>query len=333
MNHIELIDTLLAGNKPDRTPVSFWRHFFRMETTAHGLAKAMLDFQTEFGWDLMKVNPRASCFIEPWGAEIEFSGDNLIKPQVIKFPVNSSSDWAKIIPMSPDSPAFAEQIQTLHLISSGLRQSVYFLQTVFSPLSIAGDLVPRAEILIHDMKNSPRVIHQVLENITESLIYYCDEILKTGAAGIFFATTEWASRDTITEDLYAEFGKPYDLKVLDATKDAKFNVLHVCKANNMLNLFSDYPFRILSYADTDPGNMNFAEAHRQFPDKIILGGIDYRGLLLNGSPENLIREAEAKSSQIPPENWIVGPSCAIPPEVPIENLRAMRRWADSKIVS
>jgi len=157
MNHIELIDSLLAGNKPYRTPVSFWRHFFRMETTAHELAKAMLDFQTEFGWDLMKVNPRASCFIEPWEAEIEFSGDNLIKPRIIKFPVNSSSDWAKIIPMSPDSPAFAEQIQALRLISSGLRQSVYFLQTVFSPLSIAGDMVPRAEILIYDMKKSPRL--------------------------------------------------------------------------------------------------------------------------------------------------------------------------------
>ena len=152
MNHEERINALLLSEVPDRTPVSFWRHFFHKESTAEGLAEAMLSFQNEFDWDFMKVNPRASYHIEVWKAELEFSGDEFIKPRIARYPVKNSFDWDRINPQKPDNPAFAEQLQALNLISRGLGGKVYFVQTVFSPLSIAGDLVNEPWELINEMK-------------------------------------------------------------------------------------------------------------------------------------------------------------------------------------
>ncbi|MBD3169702.1 MAG: hypothetical protein GF307_09490 [candidate division Zixibacteria bacterium] len=328
MNHIERIDAVLRGEKPDRTPLSFWRHFFHREDNAEGLADAMLAFQQKYDWDFMKVNPRAAYHVEAWGAKLKFFGDEFIKPQIVEFPVNTSSDWDKIETVDPSNQAFSEQLNALKMIKDGLGGELYFVQTVFSPLSIAGDMVKEPRMLIDDMKNNPEKIHRVLEVITQSLIAYSEEVLKTGAAGLFFATTEWATTNTISKELYLDFGKPYDLRVLEAVNDARMNVLHVCKPNNMLELFTEYPFNVLSYADTDDGNMPFDEASKIFPGKAIVGGLGAKTILVNGKPEEVVSEAESKSNLLDSSKWILGPSCSIPPEVPEENLKAVRDWVD-----
>jgi len=64
MSHRERVRASLAGEETDRPPVSMWRHFFEDETSAEGLAEAMLGFQRRYDWDFMKVNPRASYHAE-----------------------------------------------------------------------------------------------------------------------------------------------------------------------------------------------------------------------------------------------------------------------------
>ena len=76
MTRWERVGAALEGGELDRPPVSAWRHFYRRETTAHGLADAMLAFQREHGWDFMKVNPRASYHSEDWGVRLRFSGSD-----------------------------------------------------------------------------------------------------------------------------------------------------------------------------------------------------------------------------------------------------------------
>ena len=68
MTHWERVRGALQGQALDRPPLSMWRHFYRQETSAQGLADAMLGFQRRFDWDFMKVNPRASYHAEDWGS-------------------------------------------------------------------------------------------------------------------------------------------------------------------------------------------------------------------------------------------------------------------------
>jgi uroporphyrinogen decarboxylase len=71
MNRRERVRAALQGKPVDRPPISFWRHFFDKETSAAGLAEAMLDFQCTYDWDFMKVNPRACYHAEPWGCRFQ----------------------------------------------------------------------------------------------------------------------------------------------------------------------------------------------------------------------------------------------------------------------
>ena len=78
-SHLERIQMIIAGERPDRHAASCWRHFFHMEHHAEGTAEAMLGFQKEFDWDFMKINPRADYHIEDWGLTQAWSHDEYKK--------------------------------------------------------------------------------------------------------------------------------------------------------------------------------------------------------------------------------------------------------------
>ena len=60
LSHRERIEAIMRGETPDRPAISLWRHFYHLESTAKGLAEAMLEYQKKYDWDFMKINPRAS---------------------------------------------------------------------------------------------------------------------------------------------------------------------------------------------------------------------------------------------------------------------------------
>ena len=70
MTRRERIRKTIQGERTDRPPMSFWRHFYDREGSAKDLAEAMLEFQRKYDWDFMKVNPRASYHVEDWMSAI-----------------------------------------------------------------------------------------------------------------------------------------------------------------------------------------------------------------------------------------------------------------------
>ena len=72
------------------------------------------------------------------------------------------------------------------------------------------------------MKSDPQALKDALEVITETYTNFAAECIKAGACGIFFATTDWASRDMLNEEQWDEWGRPYDLRVLKAVQERAF---------------------------------------------------------------------------------------------------------------
>ncbi len=328
LSHQDRITALLEKQKPDRVPVSFWRHFYLKEQTVPGLVEAMFGFQKKFDWDFMKINPRASYHVEDWGARFSYSKNQYIKPRCTFFPVQKSSDWEKIKVLDPADGSLGEQLLALTLIKKKLNKNLFFVQTVFSPLSIAGDLVRSQKLLQNELKHNSAKVHKALENITQSFEKYVVEVLNTGCDGIFFATTEWASRDLISDKQYLEFGKPYDLRILKKVQEARFNILHICKKNNLLTLFTDYPVQAISWDATSKTNLNLLEGYNLFKNKIVLGGISHKKTLVQNNSENAILEAKTAYELMARKAWILGPGCAVPPGAPEKNLKALRNLAD-----
>lgn len=321
--HKDRIRAVIKGEKADRLPVSFWRHFYHKESTAQDLAEAMTAFQKKFDWDFMKLNPRASYHIEGWGARVEFSNDPLVKTKVTEKPVKKTGDWEKLEVLDSSNKAFQEQLEALRLIKSKLKDEIFVVETLFSPLSVAGDLI-KEEDLIKDIRKNPELIHQVLEIITETFSDFAAECLDAGADGVFFATTEWATKSHLTEKEYLEFGRPYDLKILKKVESAEFNILHVCKSNNFLPLFADYPVQVVNWDSSDPTNLGLKEGARVL-NKAVIGGIDQQNLLLKSTPEDVYNNVKELIQSTRGIRLILGPGCVISPETPEENLEAVKR--------
>jgi uroporphyrinogen decarboxylase len=324
MNQRERVEATLRGSERDRPPVSFWRHFYEKEDSASGLAEAMLAFQGKYDWDFMKVNPRASYHGEGWGLKVRFRGEEGLKPERIDYPIKDPLDWGKVKSLPLDEGALAEQIQALRLIRKGLGQEIPMVQTLFTPLSIAGDLVGTADQLLQDLKYHPDLVHQALQEIAVTFARYAQACLQAGADGVFLATTEWASYNLLSDELYREFGRPYDLQVLAGAREGSFNILHVCESRNMLKALLDYPVHAFSWAATDPTNPSLQEILER-SEKAVIGGIEQEKTLRQGSREDLRRQIQKAKEEGRRGRWMLGPGCAIPVDVPEAHLEIVRQ--------
>jgi uroporphyrinogen decarboxylase len=326
LSHRERIDMILAGQKPDRFAASFWRHFFHRESTAEGLADAMVGFQKQFDWDFMKINPRADYHIEDWGFRQAYSTDEFTKHKKVAFPVATVDDWTKIQPLPMTSPALAEQLKAISLIRKQVGKDLPILMTVFTPLAIAGRMVPDGTILVDHLRNYPDKMHAPLTAIAQTFRVFVTECRNAGADGVFFATTSWASEDRLTWQEYEEFGLRYDLEVISASHPDSLNLFHVCASNNYLGRLADHDYRskLVNWDESDPTNLTLDKGLTVLSNKVVVGGVDHRGWLINSDAGEMNYLIDNLKSKYNPAKLIIGPGCAIDPATPAANLKAIR---------
>lgn len=322
MEKAERVSAALSGQEVDRVPVSFWGHDFLREWSAEGTAAAMLDAFHRYDLDYMKVNPRATYYAEAWGCIYSPSGDATRGPETVDCILKSAPDLESIRPLDGRQGPFAEQLQALRLIGDGLGGEAPFIQTVFSPLAVIGRLANGDLAAVRGyMEEAPQALDAALRAVAETLARYAASCLEAGASGIFFATVDWATYDNATPEQYDEFARPYDLQVLEAVRDAEFNVLHVCRQNNMLDRLWDYPVHTFNWASTQRGNLSLGEALEK-TDKAVMGGISERTTLLEGTPEQVAAEVRGALAQTGGRRHLLAPGCSVGPQAPVSNLRA-----------
>jgi len=323
-SHRERIEMTMGGEIPDRPAISVWRHFYHRESSAEMLAGAMLAFQEKFDWDFMKINPRASFHVEDWGNRLRWSTDEFRKHEKLEFAVKDINDWDRIAPLSMQKPVLAEHLKAISMIKKKSDPELPLLMTIFNPLGIARYLTGSTDTLKEHIDRDPKRIIDALENITVTYEQFAIECLNAGADGIFFATLEWASSDNMTYDDYIRFGRPYDLRILNAVNESKFNMLHVCHTNNYLKELSDYPVNMINWDSSHPTNPNIDRAFEFSGDKTVVAGLDDKGWLWHSRPDEITGEIARLKDKYKGKRFIFGPGCAVDPELPYANLTALR---------
>jgi uroporphyrinogen decarboxylase len=216
-----------------------------------------------------------------------------------------------------------EQLDALRQIRDSLHSEAYFVQTIFSPLSIAKYLVGnRPEPVKVAIEDDPGALRKALDVIVETFASYAQACLEAGASGIFFATTGWASADQLTSDQYRRWGSDYDLPLLETFAGrAPFNILHNCGANIYFDLLADYPVHAISWASTLPGNPTLGEGQRRTA-KAVMGGVNEKTTLVDGTPQAVAGEVRDAIAQTSGLRVLVAPGCSIAPRTPPANLAA-----------
>lgn len=300
---------------PEYRWMSLWRHFLDREKTDAELTVSMIEWQEKWNWDFLKVNPPACYHVLDWGAEYEFFSDPFKEPKLQKPVIRTAEDLDRIGPLDVRKGFLGDQLRVIRNLRSHFGEELPIVETVFSPIEIAHRLMEGRPALAHFQRTHPGRVHDLLRTITKVFSEFCLECLNAGADGIFFAT-KWATSDEMSWAEYQEFGKHYEMDVLNplAQKDALL-MLHVCGQRTFLNSMLDYPVDIFSYdflADGVPS----PELVAQSTGKFVMGGIDPD--LLAHDVHRAIEVAKHYSGL---ERWLLAPSCVVSPETPAENIR------------
>ena len=323
MTKKQRVRAALAGEPVDRVPVSLWGHDYLREWSPEDLVAATLEQYRAHDWDFIKLNPRASYFSEAWGAVYERPTESGSAREV-SAAVSSVAELGALRPVDPRGGVFEEHLTALRLLLDEVGDDVDVLHTIFSPLSVVARLCGQEQQFLQYAADNPAASHGALAAATVTLAGYAEAALEAGAAGIFFAPLAWASHDTCSEQFYREFGRPYDLQLLARTGEAEFNVLHVCRNHNMVDLLLDYPVAAVNWADRGAGNPGLAELKRR-TDKAVMGGVDQTRLHEMSTDEVEAQALDALAAG--PERLFITAGCSIPPATPAANRAAVKAGA------
>ena len=83
------------------------------------------------------------------------------------------------------------------------------IMTVFSHLTTA-DKLAKGQLINHLNQYEHGYIHQALDKIAEATAALAHKAIELGAAGVYFAS-QMSSYDQVSEEIYADYGVPYDL--------------------------------------------------------------------------------------------------------------------------
>jgi uroporphyrinogen decarboxylase len=319
MTKRERIEAAVNGRPVDRVPISFWRHFPDVEMQAEPLAEVLAAFQRRYDLDFVKMMPNACYATEDWGCRIEYRENPNGARTVAKRVVHELSDWRRIRPLDPHAGALGREVRCVELLRKALGDEVPILQTVFSPLSIAYKL--GGERTLEDIRRPPAALHTALQAIAQTMREFAGACLQAGADGIFFAT-QLASEKFCSAGKYREFGRPYDLQVLEATDGSTFSILHIHGADIFFDLVADYPVHAVNWHDRRV-SPTLAEA-RERHDRCLVGGLNEVETLPQGPAVRVREEVRDAIEQVKGRGLIVGPGCVFHLDTPDAHLEAAR---------
>ena len=318
----ERVEAALALGLGDRPPVGAWGHTYREEWSPDDLAAITVERARRFGWDFVKFQPRASCFAEAFGSVYEPSGHKLKGPVMENAAVPDVESWRNLGLVNPK--ALNDQVTSIGIVARELGPGVPVIQTVFSPITVAGYLVGKSKSrALRELRRSPELMRPALERIADSLVEYSRRSVEAGAAGVFYAISGYASKDALPEAVYRELVLPFDLSVLERLpSEAWFNVVHLCGSHLHFGLSRDLPVPAVSWSVHNQGNPSLAEG-RQISGKAVMGGLGQRSTLLYGSPTTVEAEARRAVGETGGRGLILAPGCSVPPRARDANLAAM----------
>jgi hypothetical protein len=153
--------------------------------------------------------------------------------------------------------------------------------------------------------------------------------LDTGASGLFYATTGFATTDRMSRADYRRLVRPWDLKLLCALGSHEFTLLHVCRDNNMLAEFADYPVHAVNWDALAHGNLKLAEGQAALKGKTVVGGLGRGGHLMEASPAQIYGSVFGLKSAMGSRSYMIGGACTYDPAVQEGNIAAVRMGVDA----
>lgn len=318
------LEAVIAGEEVDRLPVALWRHWPGDDQDGEALAAALMKWQADYDWDVVKFSPSSSYCLDDWGVQTRWVGHVEGTREYTGRVVQKAEDWTRLKPLDPTQGMLGVQIEGMRLLREALGEEVPILATVFAPLAQARNLAGDTLMLSH-MRSATDNFLAGMRTILESTLRFVDAARDAGVSGIFYAVqhARYALMSTVE---YKSFGEPFDERILAEASDLWLNMVHLHGTGEiMFDLIADYDAPLLNWHDRDT-NVSLQVGLEQFSGAASGGISQYT--LHTGTPEDVLAQAIDAVAQTDGRRLMLGTGCVIMTNTPLRNIRALRDFAE-----
>ncbi|HBN96656.1 MAG TPA: uroporphyrinogen III decarboxylase [Firmicutes bacterium] len=311
MNRKERVIAAIQKKPVDRVPASFSLHFPADIQKGQAAVDAHISFLNETGCDILKI-----------------MNENLVPPIG---EMNGPEDWDQVPAHTKSSPFIQEQLELTKRTLEAAKENVFSLATIHGicastihPIEPRYGYVPVREMLCEHLRANPAPVLAAMARIADVLCELVRESAALGVDGIYYAALG-AEHHFFTDEEFATWIEPYDLRILKAAKEAGlYNFLHICKENLNVQRYANYG-ELVDVVNWGVYETDFSldEGRKLFPNATIMGGLANRsGVLVDGSHEE-IRDAVRKIiKDFGTTGFILGADCTLPTEIPYDRIKA-----------
>ncbi|MFX0168439.1 MAG: uroporphyrinogen decarboxylase family protein [Candidatus Hodarchaeota archaeon] len=328
---------VLEGKLPDRVPVIPQITYTTAQLTGVGLvealhspektAKTLLTGQRELGYDAIYAGWESSfnLLAEAMGCVMRFPEDSV--PQVAEHIIKGPQDVDALeIPDPMRTGRLPLHMEMLKLIKTEVKGQVPIFVYTPGPFTLAGQLCGVNTLMTATIQD-PQFVKALVYKTTVASTLYARANVKEGADVIVTADPT-ASGSLISPTTFSTFAAPHLRHIASAVNKVRaIPSLHICgKTTPLLKLMADTGARMLEVDHL----VNLDEAKQLVGDRVILmGNLNPTNLLLSGTPEQVEQAAKISIETFRGDGrYILSSGCEVPPQAPLENIRAMVRAAE-----
>jgi len=337
MTKKERIDAVLAGEKPDRTPVALvdggaWvaRHNDMSYRTLYGLedggASKIVEFANEIDTDLISaVSGVFTACLNAFGCPI-----NIDKPG---FPVDTGAAFQDPETEIPalDKSTIREKLLANEFVCNMLKQcrnvkalageEKYLFGDIAAPFTMASVMVGSQDFIML-LIDEPELCEQLIDFTTDVCIEMF-RLLHENGCDIALPAEPVGSGSMVSTAMFEEFAVPALKKVREALPEYKYFFTHVCGASgNRVPGLIDAGVQVFSCDYM----VDLEEAYKAADGKLMfMGNVNPAGAILSGTPEQVYEEA-CKAIRISGgKGLILATGCDLASDAPLENVKALAR--------
>ncbi|MFH0991367.1 MAG: uroporphyrinogen decarboxylase family protein [bacterium] len=339
MTGYERIAAVIAGKKPDTTPVML--HNFMMaareagismatfRSNPHELARAFIEAIEKYEYDGIMIDVDTVTLAGAVGVPIDFPEDE--PARVCGARISSLEEVDGLLPVDIRTYCGVEVwLEATRIVKNYFDDQIYIRgncdQSPFTLASLMRGISPWMMDLA-DPENAERV-HALLNYTTEVTKQFIRLMAETGAHMTSNGDSV-AGPELISPEMYREYALPYEKTIVECSHQLGLPyVIHICgDTTTILDAMIETGAEGL---ELDYRTDAVCARTKMQGKSVFIGNIDPSGVLALGTPQ-LVEQKTRELLELFDGNagFILNAGCAIPPTTPPENLRAMIHIARS----
>jgi uroporphyrinogen decarboxylase len=301
-------------------PLAFWWHQPGFDRSAESLADACVAAQNRYRFDLVKISPAGTYQAADFGAIEAWCGNRRGYGLVAHHPVRCAADWQRIALTPAPGPAMQRAVSAAAIVRAAVDPAVPVLQTVFSPVAQAAQLVGETR-LAAALREDRETLRRALQRLTAGTLELIARLRAAGADGVFYAIQQMRG-SFFGADEYRELYMQHDRPCLEALTQMPLNLVHLHGRGIHLP-YTALPANCWLHWELAPDNPGIAEVlcHSEAPLAL---GLTPPALLEHWRAGSIGSHIASLQSALGARRGMLTPGCTLPLDLPAAAVGAWR---------